>query len=248
MGLARAAGLPVVVVGDIDRGGVFAGVLRHRRPPVCRRPAAGGRLPGQQVPRRRPPAAARARPARRPHRPAHAGRAALAGRARAGRRGLPQPAHRRSAGASRARGRRPADLGGPASPAVERHRPRRPGRRAGRAGALRHPPRGTGRRRPGDPPRHPRHRRRPRLAALDRAGRRGAAAGRRRGSGPGHLRRLADAGADDHRRRGVAGRDGARPGTAARPTSVSGRTRRSAGRPAPLSGSRCAATRSTTAC
>ena len=27
MGLARAAGLPVVVVGDIDRGGVFASLF-----------------------------------------------------------------------------------------------------------------------------------------------------------------------------------------------------------------------------
>ena len=31
MGLARAAGLPVIVVGDIDRGGVFAVAVRHAR-------------------------------------------------------------------------------------------------------------------------------------------------------------------------------------------------------------------------
>ena len=27
MGLARAAGLPIIVVGDIDRGGVFASMF-----------------------------------------------------------------------------------------------------------------------------------------------------------------------------------------------------------------------------
>ena len=40
MGLARAAGLPVVVVGDIDRGGVFASLVRHARAARARRPGA----------------------------------------------------------------------------------------------------------------------------------------------------------------------------------------------------------------
>ena len=56
MGLARAAGLPVIVVGDIDRGGLLAALygtlaVRAGRPAACRR------LRRQQVPRR--PAAAR---------------------------------------------------------------------------------------------------------------------------------------------------------------------------------------------
>ena len=59
MGLARHAGMPVVVVGDIDRGGVFAAMYGTRRPARRRRPAADGRLRRQQVPRRRVAAASR---------------------------------------------------------------------------------------------------------------------------------------------------------------------------------------------
>ena len=49
MGLARAAGPPVIVVGDIDRGGVFA-AMYGRWP--CSRPPTGAhlRLRDQQVP------------------------------------------------------------------------------------------------------------------------------------------------------------------------------------------------------
>ena len=65
MALARAADLPVIVVGDIDRGGVlahFAGTLGVLEP---RRPAPHRRLRRQQVPRRSGAARTRARLARR---------------------------------------------------------------------------------------------------------------------------------------------------------------------------------------
>jgi len=124
MGLASAAGLPVVVVGDIDRGGVFAGLFgtlallstadqqhirrrrRHRpgrrvrrpvrdaRPAQHRRPAAHPGLPDQQVPGGLPAAGPRPAAAGTPHRPAGARRPAVAARARPGRRGLPEPRRR----------------------------------------------------------------------------------------------------------------------------------------------------------
>ena len=52
MGLARAADLPVVIVGDIDRGGVFAGLFGCLAAARARGPAPGERLRHQQVPRR----------------------------------------------------------------------------------------------------------------------------------------------------------------------------------------------------
>ena len=52
MGLARAANLPVLVIGDIDRGGVFPVALRHARAARAGGPGADRGLPDQQVPRR----------------------------------------------------------------------------------------------------------------------------------------------------------------------------------------------------
>ena len=60
------ADLPVVVVGDIDRGGAARAPLRHGRGARARRPAAHLRVPGQQVPRRPRPAGPRTRPSCRP--------------------------------------------------------------------------------------------------------------------------------------------------------------------------------------
>ena len=54
MGLARAADLPVIVVADIDRGGVLAAPLRHAGGAEPGRSGAGGRVRGEQVPRRCP--------------------------------------------------------------------------------------------------------------------------------------------------------------------------------------------------
>ena len=51
MGLARHAGLPTVVVGDIDRGGVFAAFFGTVGAARAGGPGAGRRLRGQQVPR-----------------------------------------------------------------------------------------------------------------------------------------------------------------------------------------------------
>ena len=63
MSLARAADLPVIVVGDIDRGGVFAGAVRHARAAGTGRSGADRRFCDQQVPRRAGIAGQRAGPA-----------------------------------------------------------------------------------------------------------------------------------------------------------------------------------------
>ena len=89
MGLARAADLPVLLVGDIDRGGVFPALFGTRRAARARGPGADRRLPDQQVPRR-PDASSQPGldTLQRPHRPPHARRPALARRAVHRRRGL----------------------------------------------------------------------------------------------------------------------------------------------------------------
>ena len=61
MGLARHAGLPAIVVGDIDRGGVFASLFGTVALLDAGRPGAGRRLRDQQVPGRPRPAPAGAR-------------------------------------------------------------------------------------------------------------------------------------------------------------------------------------------
>ena len=52
LGLARRFGLPMTVVGDIDRGGVFAALYGTVRAARRRRPGADQQLRDQQVPRR----------------------------------------------------------------------------------------------------------------------------------------------------------------------------------------------------
>ena len=55
LGLARRFGLPVAVVGDIDRGGRARRPVRHGRPARRRGPGADPRVRDQQVPRRPEP-------------------------------------------------------------------------------------------------------------------------------------------------------------------------------------------------
>ena len=57
MGFAEAVDCPVVLVADIDRGGVFAHLTGHARVPVGERAGAGARLRHQPVSRRYQPAA-----------------------------------------------------------------------------------------------------------------------------------------------------------------------------------------------
>ena len=192
LGLARRFGLPVVVVGDIDRGGVLASLYGTVALLEPEDRALVADVRDQQVPRR--PERARAG-ADRDHpaygRPLRRG-AALARRRVAGRRGLP-----------RGRGLAPVDRDlrpGLLRVAVVRL-PRvsnatdvealaaEPGRR----GPGDHRPRGRRRRGPRGAARDPGHLLRPRLAAPHRDRRRGPRPGPPRGTGPRDLRRLPDA-------------------------------------------------------
>ena len=179
MGLARAADLPVVVVGDIDRGGLLAHLFGTVAVLDAGRPGADRRLRGQQVPRRPGAAGTRARPARRrsPAGPP-TGSCPCQRRPVARRRGLavgawPRAGRRRAGAAAR----RATGCGWPRSgcrgsptPPTSRRWPASPGvlvRWVDR-------PRRAGRRRPRGAARQQGHRGRPRLAARARAGRRGA--------------------------------------------------------------------------
>ena len=141
MGLARAADLPVVLVGDIDRGGLLAhlfGTVAVLEPDDQ---ALIAGLHRQQVPRRPGAAGARADAAARADRPSHLRRAAVRRRAVAGHRGLGVgggPPRRRAAAAA---ARRAVAAGGrdPAAADLQLHRRRGAGLRTRRAGALGRP-------------------------------------------------------------------------------------------------------------
>ena len=105
MGLARAANLPVVVVGDIDRGGLLAHLFGTVAVLSTGGPGADRRVRRQQVPRRPGAAGARTRPARGADRAAHLRSRALQRRAVARCRGLGvggrPPGGRRAGGPAR---------------------------------------------------------------------------------------------------------------------------------------------------
>ena len=98
MGFARAAACPVALVGDIDRGGIFAQILGTKAALCARRRGDDRRLHRQQVPRRRRPVRKRHDHARRAHRLARLRPGALLSRrpAPAGR-GRFRPQERRDA-------------------------------------------------------------------------------------------------------------------------------------------------------
>ena len=202
MGLARHAGLPTVVVGDIDRGGVFAAMFGT----VALLEAADQALVAGFV-------VNKFRGDRPCSSPGSTELERLTGRRVYG--VLPwhpelwldsedalDLAGRRAGGRPRdAQGR-----GGPAAADQQLHRRRRARPRAGPGRGLRRRPAGDLRRRPGRPARHPRDHRRPGLAARARprpGGRAHAAAG---AAGARDLRRLPDARPDDRRPRRRRGR------------------------------------------
>ena len=236
MGLAPAAQLPVIVVGDIDRGGVLRPPVRHAW--RCWTPADQALIAGFVVNKFRgdvgllepgPRAAAGA------DRPAHARRAAVAPRAcgstprtrsstvadaPVGRPGPPRR-RRRGCGSPRCGCRGsptpPTSRRWPPSPGVSVHWVTEPSRAAGR--------------RPGGAARQQVHRRRPGVAAVERARRRPHRPGRRRPAGARHLRRLPDARPHHRRRRRVRRRRGRRARPADLRRRVRGRARRCGGRP-----------------
>ncbi len=196
--LARSAGLPALVVGDIDRGGVFASLygslallpdeLRATvRAFVVNKfrgdPALLGDGTGELERRCGVPTLGAALDRRRGPR----------------RRGLPRPRGTPSPGPGRPDrgGHRPPRRGRDPLPSHrQRHRPRRPLARTRGGGPPGRPGPGARPSGPGRAARHQGHRGRPGLAAgiRPRSGRPGH---RRRGVG--HLRRAADDGPDDRR-------------------------------------------------
>lgn len=232
MGIARNAKLPVLVVGDIDRGGVFAsffgtvallsrkdqelvaGFLVNKfrgdvsllEPGLDMLHGLTGRSTYGVLPFR------------------HGlgideedgmGVPLLERRSE---RGEELAARDRTGVGHRAAGGRGRAAGGGVRPAadVQLHGRRRARGRTRCAGALRGPAGGTGRRRPRHRARHARHRPGPGVAAGAGARRRPAAQGRRGAAGPRDLRRLPDPRRADRGRGRVARRARGRPRAAAR--------------------------------
>ncbi len=196
MGLARAAGLPVIVVGDIDRGGVFAAMFGTLAVLERRGPAADRRLRRSTSSAATGGCSIRAWPCS----------TELTGRPTLGvlpwrgdlwldaEDSLDLDSRPRAVIAAAGR-RHPAGRGGPAAPAVQRHRRRPAGRRARRRRPAGH--RAGASSTDADlviAARHPGHGARPGLAALRPGWRRRRRPGRRGRPDPRHLRRLPDAG------------------------------------------------------
>ena len=205
MGFARATGVPALLVGDIDLGGVFAsfvGTLAVLDPPDQELIAGFvvNKFRGDKA--LLEPGLGHARAA---HRPSHSGSAPLRGRHRPGRRGLGRPGLVALRRAAAGRGR-PTGAGGGPAPDEQPHRCGRPGHRAGCGRPVHHRAGRGGGRRPGGPARDPLHGGRPGLAPRPRP-RRGYRPPRRRRPGRARrLRRLPDARAPRSTTRSRAGR------------------------------------------
>ena len=251
MGLAQAADLPVVVVGDIDRGGVLAHLFGTV---AVLSPADQARIAGFVVNKFRGDPALLAPgldAAAGADRPPDARGRAVGRRAVARRRRLARGGHGRRAGpaGARARGAVAAGGGGPVPAHLQRHGRRGAGVRTGGRGAVRDravPDRGRGPRRAarlqGD-------RGGPGVAAAHGLGGRGRRAREGGPTGARDLRRLPDAGAGDRgpaRGRGPSQRPD---GLGLLDLDVEFAAGQGAGEPdrARRGGIRCAGTRSTTA-